>query len=88
MYLFGPPIQIVTSSQYDLSCKEILDLNPLVGNLPPTSTRGVADLLTISGSTSITAVGMPKNVVPFKCWSVSRILLLIYVLIANRVFST
>ena len=64
MDLCSPPVQIFSNSQYDVSCKEMLGLHPKVGKLSPNSPTGVADLLTTSGCTSITAVRMDKNVVP------------------------
>jgi len=50
-------------------------------------TRGVADLLTASGSTTITAVRMLKNLIPMMCWTVSTNLLHVYVLIARLIIS-
>ena len=49
--------------------------------------RGVADLLTARGSTSITAVGMLKKLSPLKCWSVSTNLFYMYILNARHIFS-
>jgi hypothetical protein len=86
MYLCSPPVPIVSNQQYDVSCKEMLDLHRKFIKLWPNCPRGVVDLLT-SGCTSITAVGMVKNVVRLKFWKVSKTLLHIYVLIFRIIIS-
>ena len=49
--------------------------------------RGVADLVTASGSTTITAVRIVKMLSPLKFCSLSTHLLHMYVLIAQHIIS-